>query len=188
MRRTWPKPEPMRFPLPASNMPLVLAHSTPTKPWATISVRAAVPLTAPSFAGYRVKREVSFLERKDPGKVSVGDVMKIRLTLEAPAGRTWVVVDDPIPAGASIVSGTGGQSSLLAARASGGNWWPAYIERGFDSWRAYYDWLPQGQTSVEYAVRINNPGRFQMPPTKVEAMYSPEIRAALPNQTIVVVR
>ena len=188
MRRTWPKPEPMRFALPGTTTPLVLAHSTPTKPWATISVRAAVPLMEPSFAGYRVQREVSFLERKDPGKVSVGDVMKIRLTLEAPAGRTWVVVDDPIPAGASIVSGTGGQSSLLASRALGGNWWPAYIERGFDSWRAYYDWLPQGRTSVEYAVRINNPGRFQMPPTRVEAMYSPEIRAALPNRPILVER
>jgi hypothetical protein len=37
---------------------------------------------------------------------------------------------------------------------------------------------------VEYAVRINSAGRFQMPPTRVEAMYSPEINAALPNRAM----
>jgi uncharacterized protein YfaS (alpha-2-macroglobulin family) len=41
--------------------------------------------------------------------------------------------------------------------------------------------VPRGRFTVEYAVRLNAPGRFQMPPTKVQAMYSPEIRAALPN-------
>ena len=30
-------------------------------------------------------------------------------------------------------------------------------------------------------MRINGAGRFRLPPTRVEAMYSPEIRAALPN-------
>jgi uncharacterized protein YfaS (alpha-2-macroglobulin family) len=41
--------------------------------------------------------------------------------------------------------------------------------------------MPRGKISVEYAVRINSAGRFQLPPTHVEAMYSPEIRASLPN-------
>ena len=114
-------------------------------------------------------------------------MLRIRLTVDAPAGRTWVVVADPIPAGASIISGGGGQSAFLASQARGGeNAWPAYIERGFDSWRGYFDWLPQGRATVEYAVRINGSGRFQLPPTRVEAMYSPEIFADLPNPPLVV--
>jgi len=79
----------------------------------------------------------------------------------------------------------GGQSALLSAKASGGDGaWPSYIERGLDAWRGYFAWLPQGRTTVEYAVRINAAGRFQLPPTRVEAMYSPEIHAALPNRPL----
>jgi hypothetical protein len=188
LSRKWGDSAPMRFALPATRSPLLLTHSTSPAPWANVSLRAAVPLCAPAFSGYRVSRQVSFLDRQKPGKLSRGDVLKVRLTIEAPVDRTWVVVEDPIPAGASIVSGTGGQSALFAGQASGGDSWPSYIERSFDAWRAYFGWLPQGRSTVEYAVRINNEGRFQLPPTRVEAMYSPEINAALPNQPLIVGR
>jgi uncharacterized protein YfaS (alpha-2-macroglobulin family) len=182
--RSWPNPQPVRLALPSAETSLLLSHSGGAQPWAFVSVRAAVPLTAPSFSGYRISREVSFLVRKAPGVISRGDVLKVRITVEAPVDRTWVVVEDPVPAGASIVSG-GGQSSLLAEKASGGEgWWPSYVERGHGAWRGYYAWLPHGRTSVEYAVRINSAGRFQLPPTHVEAMYSPEIRASLPNRPL----
>jgi uncharacterized protein YfaS (alpha-2-macroglobulin family) len=181
-----PQTAPIRFPLPSGQMPLLLSHSSAPGPWAMVSVRAAVPLKAPAFSGYRVTREVSFLERRQPGQISRGDVLKIRLTIDAPVDRTWVVVEDPIPAGASIVSGGSNQSALLSAKAEGGNAWPSYIERGFDSWRGYFGWLPQGRTTVEYAVRVNGAGRFQLPPTRVIAMYSPEIHAFLPNPVMAV--
>lgn len=194
--RMWPRlpaggrpvpPPPMSFALPARPASLMLSHSASPKPWATVSVRAAVPLAAAAFAGYRVTREVSFLERKRPGKLSAGDVLKVRISVDAPVDRTWVVIEDPIPAGASVISGGGGQSALLAGRASGGSGaWPSYIERGNDAWRAYFGWMPQGRTTVEYALRINGAGRFLLPPTRIEAMYSPEIHAALPNRPLVV--
>ena len=182
LQRNWPSPAPMLFPLPAQPSSLLLAHNGAAQPWAFVSVRAAVPLTAPSFSGYRIAREVSFLIRKDPRQVSRGDVMKVRITVEAPVDRTWVVVEDPLPAGASLVGGGGNQSALLAEKAGGSEGsWPSYIERREGIWRAYYGWLPSGRTSIEYVVRINSTGRFQLPPTHVEAMYSPEIRASLPN-------
>ena len=177
-----PQAAPIRFPLPSAPSSLLLSHSAAPGPWAMVSVRAAVPLKAPVFSGYRVTREVSFLERRQPGQVSRGDVLKVRIIVDAPVDRTWVVIEDPIPAGASIVSGGSNQSALLSARAEGGTGWPSYIERGFDSWRGYFGWLPQGRTTVEYAVRVNGAGRFQLPPTRVIAMYSPEIHASLPNR------
>jgi uncharacterized protein YfaS (alpha-2-macroglobulin family) len=187
MTRNWPKPEPVHFPLPDRPTQLMLTHSAAPAPWAFVSVRAAVPLTTPAFAGYRLTREVSFVERKQADRLSGGDVLKIKISVDAPVDRTWVVIEDPIPAGASIVSGGGGQSSLLANRAGyGEGGWPSYVERGLDSWRAYFGWLPKGRTSVEYVVRVNGTGRFQLPPTRVEAMYSPEIHAALPNRPLVV--
>jgi len=180
----WPQPAPLRFALPAAPSSLLFSHDGGAPGWAAVSVRAAVPLTAPNFSGYRIARQVTFLQRKDRTRVSRGDVIKVRITVDAPVDRTWVVIEDPLPAGASIISGGGGQSALLAAQAQGGSVWPSYIERSHGAWRGYFGWLPQGRASVEYAIRINSAGRFNLPPTRVEAMYSPEIHAALPNRPL----
>ena len=180
------QPPILHLPLPSAPGALLLRHEGGAGPWATVSVRAAVPLRAPAFAGYRLTREVSFLQRQQPDRISRGDVMRIRITVEAPVDRTWVVIDDPIPAGASILGAGGGQSAMLAARANGGDGWPSYVEQGFDAWRGYFRWLPKGKTTIEYAVRLNGTGKLQLPPTRVEAMYSPEIHAALPNSLVTI--
>jgi uncharacterized protein YfaS (alpha-2-macroglobulin family) len=44
--------------------------------------------------------------------------------------------------------------------------------------------MPAGKTVVEYVVRLNGAGDFKMPPSRVEAMYSPEIRAQVPNANV----
>ena len=46
--------------------------------------------------------------------------------------------------------------------------------------------MPAGRTSLEYTLRVNNPGTFQLPPTRVEALYAPEMFGELPNATITV--
>ena len=71
--------------------------------------------------------------------------------------------------------------------AGGGNATPSYVDRGKGAWRGYFEWLPEGKFSVEYAIRLNGSGRFSLPPTRVEAMYSPEIRGQLPNAPVSVV-
>jgi len=54
-------------------------------------------------------------------------------------------------------------------------------ERLFDSYRAYYEWLPRGRHTVEYTLRLNNDGAYNLPPTRVEAMYAPEMFGEVPN-------
>jgi len=44
--------------------------------------------------------------------------------------------------------------------------------------------LPRGKHVVEYTVRLNNPGRFTLPPTRVEAMYAPESFGEAPNAPV----
>jgi uncharacterized protein YfaS (alpha-2-macroglobulin family) len=41
--------------------------------------------------------------------------------------------------------------------------------------------VPKGRFIVDYSVRLNNPGEFNLPATRVEAMYAPEMFGALPN-------
>ena len=169
---------------------LTLRHEGGGKPWATVQSLAAVPLTAPLSSGYRIARSVTPVEQAKAGAWSRGDVYRVRLDLEAQADMSWVVVDDPIPASASIL-GTGlGRDAQIATQGETRRGWvqPDYEERTSGAFRAYYAWVPKGKWSIEYTVRLNNEGRFSLPPTRVEAMYSPEMFGEAPNPAVVVGR
>ncbi|WHU01745.1 MG2 domain-containing protein [Sphingomonas sp. NIBR02145] len=187
---SWPLAEQQRqfsFPLPAATTPLVLNQSGGSGPWAFVRVKAAVPLTQPLMAGYKATKKVEAVKQAVPGSWSRGDVVKVTISVEASAERNWVVVNDPIPAGATIVGNLGGQSEMLAKDAGTSEGVsPSYIERGNDSWRAFYGWVPRGSFTVSYVMRLDAAGRFNLPSTRIEAMYSPEIRAQLPNAVMTV--
>ena len=172
--------------LPAAPSPLRLAQSGGSGPWAMVQVSAAVPLTKPLFAGYRLTRKVDVVQARKPGILTRGDVVRVTLTVEASAERNWVVINDPVPAGATIVGNLGGQSAALAAGNEGSGTQPSYVERGKDGWRGYFAWLPRGTAVVSYTLRLNGAGRFNLPPSRVEAMYSPSIRAQVPNAPVTV--
>jgi uncharacterized protein YfaS (alpha-2-macroglobulin family) len=158
------------------------------RPWATVQSLAAVPLAAPLSSGYRIARTVTPVEQKVKGAWSRGDVYRVHLDIDAQADMTWVVVDDPIPAGASVLgSGLGRDSQIATAGERRTGWtWPAFEERMHTGYRAYYEFVPKGRFTVEYTVRLNNEGRFALPPTRVEAMYAPEMFGEVPNAGVTV--
>src|SRR3546814_13081440 len=84
-----------------------LRHDGGGAPWATVRVRAAVPLQEPLNAGYRIRRTLSIVKAADPKRLVRGDVVKIRLEVTAAAGRTSVIVHDPIPPGAALAGKLG---------------------------------------------------------------------------------
>ena len=174
---------------PGSGATLALTQEGSGKPWATIESLAAVPLRAPFAAGYRISRTVTPLEPAAKGVLTRGDVLRVHLDIDAQTDMTWVVVNDPIPAGATILGSGLGRDSEVATQgekqAQDGPW-PAFVERDFDGYRAYYDYLPKGKVSIEYTVRLNNVGTFGLPPTRVEALYAPATFGVLPNAPVVV--
>ena len=112
--------------------------------------------------------------------------MRVRLTVEAQSDMTWVVVSDPIPAGAShLGTGLGGDSQLAVQGEAREGWsWEAFTERSFEAFRAYYEYVPKGPFTVEYTIRLNASGRFGLPTTRVEALYAPEMFGELPNEPL----
>jgi uncharacterized protein YfaS (alpha-2-macroglobulin family) len=175
---------------PERAAPLAIRHEGSGKPWATVQSLAAIPLKAPLSSGYRIARSVTPVEQATPGSWTRGDVYRVRLELEAQADMSWVVVDDPIPASASILgAGLGGDSRIATAGETRQGWvQPEFEERTAGAFRAYYSWVPKGRWSIEYTVRLNNEGRFALPPTRVEAMYNPEMFGEAPNAPVVVGR
>ena len=170
----------------AGDAPLVARHEGAGRPWLTVQTLAAVPLQAPLNAGYRITRSVSAIERKVPDAWTRGDMLRVRLEVEALADMGWVVLSDPVPTGATLLGSGLGRDSAIAARGEKreGAAWLAFEERSFEAWRGYYEWLPRGKHVVEYTLRLNASGRFALPPTRVEAMYAPETFGELPNAVL----
>ena len=175
-----------RLDWPTSAATLNVVQEGSGKPWLTVQSLAAIPLKAPLRAGYAVTRSVSAVEQKDKGGWSRGDVVKVRLEIDAQSDMTWVVVSDPVPGGATILGSGLGRDSAIAASAEkrSGSAWPAFEERSFEAFRSYYEYLPRGKHVIEYTVRLNNPGTFALPPTRVEAMYAPESFGEAPNAAV----
>ncbi|MBT5413618.1 MAG: hypothetical protein HOK81_03355, partial [Rhodospirillaceae bacterium] len=82
---------------------LDLRHEGTGKPWAFVQAKAAIPLKEPLSSGYRITRKVEPVSQAEPGVWRRGDVARVTLEVEAQADMTWVVFDDPVPAGAAIL-------------------------------------------------------------------------------------
>ena len=173
------------LPWPAAKQSLQLKHTGTGQPWATVQSGAAIALKAPFSTGLKVKKTLTAVLAARPGQWTKGDVVRVKLDFDAQSDADWVVVTDPIPAGATLLgSGLGRDSSLLTSGENADNWsTPSYIERTFENYRGYWSRVEKGTWSVEYTVRLNSSGEFQLPPTRIEAMYAPEMFGESPNMT-----
>nr|WP_218628206.1 MG2 domain-containing protein [Variovorax sp. dw_954] len=172
----WPNP-------PTTRDSLQVTQTGTGKPWLTMQSVAAVQLKAPFAAGYAIKKTITPVEQATSGQYTRGDVLRVSLEVNASADMTWVVITDPIPGGATILGGGLGRDSQIATQGEKktGAGWAAFEERSFESFRSYYEYLPKGVVKMEYTVRLNNVGDFALPPSRVEAMYAPEMFGEVPN-------
>jgi alpha-2-macroglobulin len=173
------------FAWPRAKETLSISQEGTGAPWAIIRSMAAIPLKQPFSSGYKIKKTFIPVEQKVKGKWSRGDIVRIRLDMESQADMTWVVVSDPIPAGSSILRQDLGGTSILTAGEKKKGWaWVAFTERSFEAYRTYYEYVPKGEWTVEYTIRLNNEGTFQLPATRVEALYAPEMFGEIPNRDV----
>ncbi|WP_413541687.1 alpha-2-macroglobulin family protein [Collimonas humicola] len=162
---------------------LKLTHAGSGAPWVTVQSLAAVVLKKPFSSGYRIAKNIVPVEQKEKGKYSRGDIYRVDLEIDAQTDMTWVVATDPIPSGATLLGSGLGRDSAIATSSErpSGSAWLAYEERSFESFRSYYEYVPKGKFTMTYTFRLNNPGEFSLPPTRVEAMYAPEMFGEFPN-------
>jgi hypothetical protein len=62
----------------------------------------------------------------------------------------------------------------------------AYVERTHSAYRAYYAFVPKGRFKVEYTVRLNNAGRFDLPATRGRGDVRAGGAGEVPNAALVV--
>ncbi|MDX1958428.1 MAG: MG2 domain-containing protein [Leptospiraceae bacterium] len=182
--RTWEE----IFPWEKGKQELKIKHTGSGKPWVTVQSKAALPIKEAIKNGFSIEKKVTAIEQKNSSGYTRGDVLRIQLKIKSDADMTWVVVNDPIPSGATILSGGLRKSKVTETEKSSMDVYPTFEERSFDAYRVYYEYVPESEWTIEYTIRLNQDGVFQLPQTRVEAMYSPDMNGEFPNKTYTIGR
>ncbi|AAN49385.1 alpha-2-macroglobulin family protein [Leptospira interrogans] len=178
------EPNKLTLPMPHNAQNLEFVQNGNGKPYVVIHTKAALPLKEKLESGMRLEKEILNESGNKKTSFQEGDIVRVRLKIYTESDLSWIAVRDPIPAGASILgSGLGNDSRSGSELTKEENWWssPTFIERKWEGYTAYFEYLPAGSVTLEYVYRINQTGKFILPPTRVEAMYLPDQFAELPN-------
>ena len=164
---------------PGNGGAVTIEHLGKGEPWARAQLRAPVPLSGKVDNGLTLYKSIKPVQQKRADRYSVGDVLQVTLTADNKAGIGWLAVDDPVPAGSTVLGGLSKLGNVAEAPRTWGGY--RYIERTFTNVRASFEWAGKGQHSFTYEIRLTTPGKFALPPTHAEAMYAPEVNGQLGN-------
>jgi uncharacterized protein YfaS (alpha-2-macroglobulin family) len=143
--------------------------------------------TAPqSTAGLKITREYLRLRIDDDGNGNLkwktepltgelhsGDQIVSRLVIEG-APAPYLLIEDPIPAGAEQVENVSGLDLNYTER----GWSDWYSAREFrDQRTAFFLNFFDGKATFQYAMRVQEPGDFRIAPARVELMYQPTVQS-----------
>jgi uncharacterized protein YfaS (alpha-2-macroglobulin family) len=180
-----PKGGALSFPWPAAREELTVDQAGAGHPWVTVQAEAAIPVTTPLSSGYRITKTLTSVEARQPGqqapKWKRGDLVRVKLEIEAQSDMTWVVITDPIPGGAAHLGSGLSRGSTISTQGEARRGWPGRPSSGRSR--------PSGHTTPtcprklrrQYTIRLNQSGSYRLPTTRVEALYSPEMFGELPN-------
>ncbi len=153
---------------------------------AHLRVFLPVPQVEPLDHGLIVERRYTMAGSSEPvTSAQVGDTLQVRLTVIAPNDLHYVIIEDPIPAGADAVDPNlntsqqiGTQPELNPANplSQGWGWWYfSNIEFRDEKVVLYSTYLPAGTYEYVYSIRAGLVGEYNViPPTGYE-FYFPEV-------------
>jgi uncharacterized protein YfaS (alpha-2-macroglobulin family) len=114
------------------------------------------------------------------GELRSGDMIVVRLQLTGPRAQ-YVMIEDPIPAGAEQVA----QVSGIYLNHGLGEWSSWYSNREFrDNRTVIFDNYFEGKATFQYAMRVEVPGEFKIAPARAELMYQPTVQANTSNDRL----
>lgn len=120
-------------------------------------------------------------ERDPTLRFSVGDVLRCEIKVSATTDRSFLMIEDPIPAGFVVTERT-----ELDPYEEWDNWWARSVARE-DRMAFFMDFVPAGTHVLSYHLRAETPGRVQALPSLVSQMYDPQTHAGSPESKLEVV-
>jgi len=141
----------------------------------------------PLSRGLSITRSYSLMndpDRKPITQAKVGDNIRVTLTIVVPNDLHYVVVTDPIPAGAEAINpelatsgvGRAPQLSRTDPLSRGwGWWWFSKTELRDDRTVLYATFLPRGTYQFTYTLRAGLAGQYKVMPATGQEFYFPEV-------------
>ncbi|MEO0288270.1 MAG: MG2 domain-containing protein [candidate division WOR-3 bacterium] len=130
------------------------------------------------FNGFTIEREYLNINDEPVKSFKKGEFYKIKLKITTDKPRTFVVLEDNIPAGFEIVKKEFLTEFLnLAGFNFKSSWWGDFYHEEFyrDKVITSSIYLYEGEHVFTYFVKAIVSGRFDVPPASVFEMYDPEI-------------
>lgn len=185
-----------------------LENGRPTAPAYYAITVTEIPRSVPSRPDYRGIIVERWYEAYEGGKplveVGEGELVRVRLKITVQQDRSFVVVDDALPAGLEAVDLSLHTVGLLPGPGTGkaqpadlegegeadteagdrwdfgswdGGWWTPFDHRELRDDRVVYAArvLWKGTYSMSYVARATTPGVFVRPPAFAEEMYNPAV-------------
>lgn len=121
--------------------------------------------------GQAVEQAVEKYDRtllEDQAELKSGDLVEVEFVVQSKNDYEYVLLEDMKPAGFEAVEVRSGYT---------GNELGAYVEFRDDRVALFCRTLARGRHSVSYRLRAEIPGKFSALPTRVSAMYAPELKA-----------
>lgn len=145
--------------------------------------------------GFSITRRYTDASGKEKTSFKAGDMVTVKLTVEANDGRRWVALVDPIPAGFEVVNpklAAGGAPPAGSAPGSRQSYWHTiswdHQEMRDDRVLWFADHMRAGTFELEYQARATIDGTFTAMPATIEMMYEPDVRARTARAQITVAK
>jgi uncharacterized protein YfaS (alpha-2-macroglobulin family) len=150
-----------------------------------LSAELPVEAIEPLDQGVSLSRQYYALDdsRTPITEIQRGDLVRVRLTVVAPAAVHYIVVDDPLPAGFEAVDSTILTDTAVPAaytltdyQQRGWGWWYfSHIELRDEKVVLSADYLPAGTYVYTYLARASTAGTFQVIPPTASEFYFPDV-------------
>jgi uncharacterized protein YfaS (alpha-2-macroglobulin family) len=129
----------------------------------------------------RVEKRIVYAEQPFDGTARSGDVLVVRLTVNATQDESYLQIEDPIPAGFEFIE----QENLYELKTRPDWWSYTYTRREFHDDRAamFSTKFTKGQARFHYLLKAVSPGTFQANPARVLPMYEPSRQASTRSVT-----
>ncbi|MBI3289298.1 MAG: hypothetical protein HYZ74_07250 [Elusimicrobia bacterium] len=131
----------------------------------------------PAAEGFEIERTVAPLR----GDLRAGKRAVVTVTVRTKTDRTFVALEDPLPAGWEVVDPSfaveGAESArALAQQGERGQYWGSFqrSEQYDDRVQVFADYMTAGEHRWSYLIQATTPGRWHVPAATVEEMYKPE--------------
>jgi hypothetical protein len=154
----------------------------------TAYLEAYLPVTEvePLDRGITIQRRYTRPGSDTPiTEARAGEVVEVHLTIVAPSDLNYVVVEDPLPAGAEAINPDLETSQQVGTRPGldndnplryGWGWWYfSEIEFRDEKVNLYSTYLPAGTYEYRYTMRLSVEGTYNVIPPTAQEFYFPDV-------------